>query len=885
MRRFAGVIVWAALGLTISQSDAAAANVAVGSIPGSFSVSLSGSSSYSIPIKIAPGAAGTQPQIQLNYDSQTLGGPLGAGWSLGGLSAITRGPKDTFVDGVPDAVNLNDKDGLYLDGQRLVVVRGTSGPPSDRRTEYRKANDDFTEIIRYGEHLNNSYFRVRTKGGVTLVFGNPAIVTLSPNPSDLDATIRFQDNSVAAFAESRAIDTAGNFIEFHYQSNGVGDYNVSEIDYTGRGAIDEKAIIAKDRDPFASVTFIYETSSRPLEVYIAGQLLRKDRRLTDIYSCVSVLAAPFSCKAAISAPDGNFKQTARYNIHYTDTQTSNRFVIDTVHMFGEDDVTEIAPTRFTYSSANPGWNKATVPFPDGLVLASTEQIAKGYRFVHFAPTSVGSLDLLFAAEIGGRNVSYAFQNGGPSSWIAGGQPWSSAGTNDATTGLSGFASPVPFVSENGEDLGVILAEIDGTGRTAILQSDVRAGQPVKSAYLAGSAAYEVHPEYELPFVVSKEGKVIANYRFANWTRGAGPDLLFETDGLKGFLKNAGPGAGNGWKLDVGHAPPIPLDARAHLVDLDCSGGKPALVGVAAGDDGTPAWRVYRFGANQWEEDKDPKWKPNFPASTNPEAVREVRFDGPSSKCAGLIVATAEGVGVHMAIVPSPSGWQPVPTKNPTFDLVDAQGNASKAIVANLKGDGFDGIFANTLLPNGPPMAFAFTQDANGWNDASGHGLTSDNFVPDAPVASLDPSRQVFSVAGPIVGQGGDDIAILNDQRVTASDDAGRNRQFGKFYTNDGTHFQVQTSFAPPIPFATPDKTDSGVRFVDLHGTGLPDAIFSRLVTQGGKTYLATGAYRNTGHGWVPEPGLCTDSTEDFDTANVNPPMKSGLCPPIPFARS
>ena len=73
----------------------------VGEIPGKFNVSLSGSSNYSIPIKIAPGAAGTQPQIQINYDSQNLGGPLGAGWSLGGISAITRGPRDQFAMALP----------------------------------------------------------------------------------------------------------------------------------------------------------------------------------------------------------------------------------------------------------------------------------------------------------------------------------------------------------------------------------------------------------------------------------------------------------------------------------------------------------------------------------------------------------------------------------------------------------------------------------------------------------------------------------------------------------------------------------------------------------------------------------------------------------------
>ena len=240
-------LVLLAAGIVLSQS--ASAEVAIGSIPGTFNVSLSGSSSYSIPIKIAPGSAGTQPQIQLNYDSQTLGGALGAGWSLGGLSAITRGPRDVFVDGTAGAINLDDNDALYLDGQRIVPVKGPTGSGAAREIEYRKVNDDFTQITQYGADLNHSYFRARTKGGVTLVFGNPANALPAPprNPTALDATIKFANGSVVAFAESAAIDSAGNFISFHYQSNGYGDYNIIEIDYTGRGTINEKAVISVDQ--------------------------------------------------------------------------------------------------------------------------------------------------------------------------------------------------------------------------------------------------------------------------------------------------------------------------------------------------------------------------------------------------------------------------------------------------------------------------------------------------------------------------------------------------------------------------------------------------------------------------------------------------------------
>ena len=78
----------------------------VGTIGGSFDVTLSGTSTYTIPIRLAPGAAGTEPKLALTYDSQSPSGSLGAGWSITGISAITRGPKTRFADGVVEGVDL-----------------------------------------------------------------------------------------------------------------------------------------------------------------------------------------------------------------------------------------------------------------------------------------------------------------------------------------------------------------------------------------------------------------------------------------------------------------------------------------------------------------------------------------------------------------------------------------------------------------------------------------------------------------------------------------------------------------------------------------------------------------------------------------------------------
>jgi hypothetical protein len=211
----------------------------------------------------------------------------------------------------------------------------------------------------------------------------------------------------------------------------------------------------------------------------------------------------------------------------------------------------------------------------------------------------------------------------------------------------------------------------------------------------------------LPFVVSRDGKVVAKYRFGNWTGGPGPDLIYQSEGTAGFLRNKGVGAG--WDPDSDHAPPIQLDARSYLIDLNCDGGAPSLIGVGPDATGKLTWQVYRYTAAKWEEDKRPNYQPLFPPDTNPEAVRQVKISSARGSCPGFVVATAAGGGFHKTIIASPTGWKEVPNKVPKFDFVDADGNSSAAIIADLKGDGQDDVIANRELGGGKHIAFAYVQ--------------------------------------------------------------------------------------------------------------------------------------------------------------------------------
>lgn len=839
-------------------TNAIAANVVPGSIPASFDVTLTGSAGYSIPIKIAPGAAGTEPKLQLSYDSQAPAGVLGAGWYISGLSVITRGPKDHLIDGQASGVTLSDNDALYLDGQRIIPVSPASGAGASRRREFRKINDDQTRIIQFGPDLEHSFFLAQTKGGVTILFGNAENVSGSPG----DSVVRFGDGRVLGFAESLAIDTAGNTIEFHYDQNQNGDYNISHIDYTGHGHLGEDGKLVADKRPFASVTFTYtKKTSRSLETFVGGHSLVRDRQLTDIVSCVSETRLQLNeiCVPTLRPPVT--RQVTHYKFDYDATPTANRFLLKSLRFSGEDDSVELPPTVFSYNTAGVGWTRDPFTFPSSAVLAQ-RSLGAAYRFAHFAPGANSSVDLLFSVQKKTGRESFAFLNDGLNATDPAHSLWKPA---------PDFAPPIPFVDESGADLGAIVVDLNGDGRADLLQSNQTGGVATVSAHIAGATKFEPATGYSLPFVVSRDGKVVASYRFGHWTGGAGPDLIYESEGKAGFLKNAG--AAIGWQPQPAtFSPPVPLDSRSHMVDLACDQSKPAFIGVKPDATGKPRWLAFRFGAAGWEEETRSQFLPPFPPETDPEAVRELKIGVGGVDCDGLVVAIA--AGLHRTYVASKSGWKLVAKessspydqdKAPPFDLVDAQGHSSGAIVADVDGDGRPDVVAHRQLADGRTIMFAYRQTATGW-------ISDLKFRP--PLLGVEGGRASYMYVGDVDGQPGADIVFPDETKVLPDHPAW---QAGQIFTSDGLQFVPHLELGGPLAFARKDKQDLGVRFIDLHGTGLPDIIFSRRVVENGKTTLLSGAYRNTGTGWRPEPGDCSTP----DKQNMESP--TGLCPPVPFA--
>ena len=187
-RTGAGLLAWCALllvgGLTIAPWAKAQIVVSEGGTP-----------IYSQAIAVPPGVAGMSPRIGLLYSGGGVNGPVGLGWTVQGISAITRCAAIVAIDGpvAARAVTYTPADKLCLDGQRLIQtdasgstvgiaqVDDSQGLDPNLVREYRTEKDSYARIRAYGkangDALNGpAYFKVWTKAGQVFEYASVRMV-------------------------------------------------------------------------------------------------------------------------------------------------------------------------------------------------------------------------------------------------------------------------------------------------------------------------------------------------------------------------------------------------------------------------------------------------------------------------------------------------------------------------------------------------------------------------------------------------------------------------------------------------------------------------------------------------------------------------------------
>lgn len=232
-----------------------------GHTAGQFQVNESGAAIYTIPISVAPGTAGVEPKLSLTYSSQGRNGLLGVGWTLSGLSVISRCPATLAQDGFVDGVDFDSHDRFCLDGERLMAIGGFYG---DNATEYRTEQNTFRKVISYGHAGSGpSSFTIKTKSGLTIQYGGT-----------IDSLIEAHGRADAIFwPVNKITDTAGNSLSVTYAER-EGEYRPERIDYTANEAA--------GLEPYASVGFVYEDRTDSPRRYVSGSWLRTTKRLKTI---------------------------------------------------------------------------------------------------------------------------------------------------------------------------------------------------------------------------------------------------------------------------------------------------------------------------------------------------------------------------------------------------------------------------------------------------------------------------------------------------------------------------------------------------------------------------------------------------------------------------
>ncbi|KAH6881020.1 SpvB domain-containing protein [Thelonectria olida] len=211
-----------------------------------FSVNPSnGTGQLSIPIKVAPGRSGMQPNLSLSYDSGAGNGEFGLGWRMSGPDSITR----KTSKGLPqynDHGSDEDSDVFLLAGSEDLVPlwkRDQAGSiimDSDGRPAYDETVADGYVVRAYAPRIvtvfnrierwtsladrEDMHWRVISPENVTAIFGP----TESSRIYDISSAAVGTSRRIFSWLQAEVYDSRGNAMTFSYKREDVGNVALTQ---------------------------------------------------------------------------------------------------------------------------------------------------------------------------------------------------------------------------------------------------------------------------------------------------------------------------------------------------------------------------------------------------------------------------------------------------------------------------------------------------------------------------------------------------------------------------------------------------------------------------------------------------------------------------------
>ncbi|MBL8298439.1 MAG: hypothetical protein JNN30_08840 [Rhodanobacteraceae bacterium] len=350
---------------------------------GSFTVGGDGAAHYSLALEAVPGPAGMTPDLSLDYSSTQGNGYVGVGFSLSGVTAISRCAKTIADDGKVQAVSLTSADKLCLGSLSLVAQSGNYGEPG---TVYRTDPETFAKVTAVGGSSSSgaTSFEMRTKDGLIHTYGDVS------GGQDTD----FIGSKRVSWPLTATRDRLGNTVRYRY-INILGD-DANGQPYSQERRLDEIQYgTFSGTTPDRRIKFTYEIRPDRSEQYANGVALVLSRRLS---------------KIEMQRQIGTGYSTARsYTLGYENEGPTARSKLISVKACGTSDSACLPATTFTWYRGGDGFDLSVAQ--DGLLAPPS---------IH---TPLVSIDLL---GTGTPNLGYHYDANGDAE---GGGTWRFFATN------------------------------------------------------------------------------------------------------------------------------------------------------------------------------------------------------------------------------------------------------------------------------------------------------------------------------------------------------------------------------------------------------------------------------------------------------------------------
>jgi RHS repeat-associated protein len=284
---------------------------------GNIDVNGGGQLQYTLPIALPPGVKSVAPQVNLVYTSGSGNGIAGYGWSISGVTAISRMGRTLDRDEEVRGVKLDYSDFYNFNGQRLLLKSGEYGKDGAEYVTEKYSNIKIKSLgsVNGQQWQGPEYWEVTFEDGSQAWYG-------ATTSGASTARTPMEYNMV------KWKDAQGNYITYNYtQTSNVA--LISSIQYGGNETL--------SKSHFNELIFTYATRL-PKEVsYSNGILFEQTKLLVNVQ---------------VKTNGNQFK---RYGIEYENSPTINGNSNNTINYkfvksikeYGSTNALESNPVNFT----------------------------------------------------------------------------------------------------------------------------------------------------------------------------------------------------------------------------------------------------------------------------------------------------------------------------------------------------------------------------------------------------------------------------------------------------------------------------------------------------------------------------------------------------------